>query len=81
MKNKLYVVVNDFEGYYGVYYKDLLINKFDKIDNGSIFNLVPYFINLVNQYGLTADDIIFYNAQVCSFPNRLSEIKNIDWSI
>jgi len=80
MKNKLYVVMNNFEGYYGIYYKDLLIKEFDKIDNGSIFNLIPYFINLVNQYSLTADDIVFCDALVSSFPNRLSDIKNIMWS-
>jgi len=78
MKNKLYVVENDCDGFEALYYKDLLIYEGNSLNEGT--ERLIYFINLANQYGLTVGDIIFGNTELDEFPNRLSEIKNIDWS-
>jgi len=77
MKNKLYVVMNDCDGFEALYYKDLLIDEGDSLNEGT--ERLIYFINLANQYGLTVGDIIFGNTELDEFPNRLSDINNIQW--
>lgn len=78
LRDKVYVISID-EGYEAMYYKDLIIDEGNPLNEGA--ERILWFRDFMEDKGLgTLHDIVFgYAPNVEEFPNRLSEIKDIQW--
>jgi hypothetical protein len=75
---KVYVISID-DGYEAIYYRDLIISEGNPLNEGT--ERILWFRDFMEDNSLgTLHDIVFgYAPNVEEFPDRLSEIKDIQW--